>query len=335
MHGLNGVLLGLALIGGVEDSSHPPKSASTLKATIEVTPNNGPIIKNPGPACTLVDLAGAFDGYYPQSSGETYYVKSFPLGDGEVDAQLTLLVQNGLSGVFDLGSLEDIEGLSITLFDPHDDGVALYGPTKGTLTIQGSAGGEDVLFSFDNLRLEELDNGTLDVVPDGQCLAFYNFDLDGYTRIPVGWTCSAFAYSDDVCDCGCGVVDPDCETSSVKSCESCDDPGSCSQSKAMCGDISLKNNATCTEPQPEPLTWFNDVLPIFMARCAACHPSVNPVDVLDYEVLLDDYVTPGSLASSSLWSDWIETNAMPLGSPLENDEKDTVSEWILDGALEN
>lgn len=39
---------------------------------------------------------------------------------------------------------------------------------------------------------------------------------------PEGWTCADYAYGDaTVCDCGCGVPDPDCRTSDILACETC------------------------------------------------------------------------------------------------------------------
>lgn len=36
---------------------------------------------------------------------------------------------------------------------------------------------------------------------------------------PEGWTCDAAAFADETCDCGCGVVDEDCTSSSADVCE--------------------------------------------------------------------------------------------------------------------
>jgi len=39
-------------------------------------------------------------------------------------------------------------------------------------------------------------------------------------QVPDGWTCRAFFFdTDDGCDCGCGVADPDCATAAFASCE--------------------------------------------------------------------------------------------------------------------
>jgi hypothetical protein len=61
--------------------------------------------------------------------------------------------------------------------------------------------------------------------------------------VPATWKCAPAYYgTGDGCDCGCGVVDPDC-TSATSACDNCDDPGSCA---TTCTTISLTNNAVCT-----------------------------------------------------------------------------------------
>jgi len=69
---------------------------------------------------------------------------------------------------------------------------------------------------------------------------------DGGTGGVPGWTCDALYYgTNDGCDCGCGLHDPDCVTSHVNSCEYCDNFGSCST--ALCpGSIDPQDNATCS-----------------------------------------------------------------------------------------
>ena len=45
---------------------------------------------------------------------------------------------------------------------------------------------------------------------------------------PPGWTCRAEYYgAADGCDCGCGVIDPDCADGMVASCDYCQLAGSC------------------------------------------------------------------------------------------------------------
>ncbi len=63
--------------------------------------------------------------------------------------------------------------------------------------------------------------------------------------VPEAWTCSAQYYgSDDGCDCGCGVVDPDCVDATVASCEFCQDLGGCNATTCP-GNIDPLNNAIC------------------------------------------------------------------------------------------
>ncbi|HTQ05734.1 MAG TPA: hypothetical protein VMI54_17850 [Polyangiaceae bacterium] len=62
---------------------------------------------------------------------------------------------------------------------------------------------------------------------------------------PSDWTCDRGFYADGVCDCGCGVADPDCSSASRSACETCNDTGSCSTAKCP-GTISTTDNSTCT-----------------------------------------------------------------------------------------
>jgi hypothetical protein len=55
-----------------------------------------------------------------------------------------------------------------------------------------------------------------------------------------------FFGTNDGCDCGCGVVDPDCSSASSSACEYCSNTGSCNPPNAGCpGEIDPSNNATC------------------------------------------------------------------------------------------
>jgi len=63
------------------------------------------------------------------------------------------------------------------------------------------------------------------------------------TGVPAGWHCAPSFYgSGDGCDCGCGVVDPDCTSSAASACAFCGNGGSCTFS---CSTISATNNALC------------------------------------------------------------------------------------------
>jgi hypothetical protein len=63
---------------------------------------------------------------------------------------------------------------------------------------------------------------------------------------PPMWTCDPLYYgTNDGCDCGCGIFDPDCPDSTVDSCEYCGNPGSCSDDSCP-SNIDPDDNATCT-----------------------------------------------------------------------------------------
>jgi hypothetical protein len=71
---------------------------------------------------------------------------------------------------------------------------------------------------------------------------------------PGAWTCSPRLYHDGVrCDCGCGAVDPDCESSGPEACDRCDAPGSCSAQPCP-GLIDAQSNGRCDMPAP-PSDW--------------------------------------------------------------------------------
>lgn len=79
-----------------------------------------------------------------------------------------------------------------------------------------------------------------DVCTEGKCL-------------PMGWKCDAAFYdenaagpTDMVCDCGCGVKDPDCDDLKLASCDFCNDMGSCSTKECKDNmEIDPMNNAVC------------------------------------------------------------------------------------------
>jgi len=72
----------------------------------------------------------------------------------------------------------------------------------------------------------------------------------GFTvRLPAGWTCASGRYgSNDGCDCGCGVVDPDCSSSSI-AVRGCGDSNLCTDDRcnasAQCSY--LNNTASCDD----------------------------------------------------------------------------------------
>jgi hypothetical protein len=66
--------------------------------------------------------------------------------------------------------------------------------------------------------------------------------------VPLAWTCDPEAYQGaQGCDCGCGVLDPDCPPLATSDfCETCDLPGSCDTSGMGCpGKINPDDTAVC------------------------------------------------------------------------------------------
>lgn len=83
-------------------------------------------------------------------------------------------------------------------------------------------------------------------VPNGACLHIAEATIDIEPLAPpAGWTCTPEYFADGLCDCGCGVADPDCGSSLVSVCEYCDDPGSCNGGGCP-GSIDPTDNAVCT-----------------------------------------------------------------------------------------
>ncbi|HWB76402.1 MAG TPA: hypothetical protein VG755_15640, partial [Nannocystaceae bacterium] len=91
------------------------------------------------------------------------------------------------------------------------------------------------------------DTGSCDGTGGG-CPGLIDSDDNSTCEVPAGWTCNeAFFNTDDGCDCGCGVVDPDCADETGASCQFCNDTGSCDDTGAGCpGIIDIADNAHCS-----------------------------------------------------------------------------------------
>jgi hypothetical protein len=102
-------------------------------------------------------------------------------------------------------------------------------------------------------NIDALDNATCasdDCIADDDCAADEACDETTGVCINItAWTCNdAFFASNDGCDCGCGLVDPDCATASAGSCEFCTNIGSCNEDGSTCpGNIDPANNSDCTD----------------------------------------------------------------------------------------
>jgi cysteine-rich repeat protein len=82
---------------------------------------------------------------------------------------------------------------------------------------------------------------------DGNTMSGDGCDAACQNEAPTGWTCDVNYYNAmDGCDCGCGIIDPDCPDATNASCDYCDDVGSCDTSSSGCpGLIDPNNNAVC------------------------------------------------------------------------------------------
>lgn len=126
-------------------------------------------------------------------------------------------------------------GISVGWADIYDAGlpcqwVDITGVAPGDYMLELLINGEHVVdeASFDNNTL------TLPVTIT---------ETDDVDPPPKGWTCDpGYFGTDDGCDCGCGVFDPDCADMTAASCEFCDGPGYCGNS---CADIDPLDNAVC------------------------------------------------------------------------------------------
>jgi hypothetical protein len=82
------------------------------------------------------------------------------------------------------------------------------------------------------------------------CDANCQYDLSGCVSGITGWTCNPAWYDSgfvDDCDCGCGIIDPDCGGDvTVGACDYCGDYGSCDQGNLCPGFIDPADNSQCT-----------------------------------------------------------------------------------------
>lgn len=105
-------------------------------------------------------------------------------------------------------------------------------------------------------------------------------------------------------------------------------------------------------PANDTVSFSGDLLPIFNVKCNFCHPSNGNLDMSDnvvydelVNVVTEAYapelrVVPFDTAASVLWhkivDDGVYGLAMPPGGvTLTEDEKELITNWILQGALNN
>ncbi len=175
---------------------------------------------------------------------------------------------NAATGEFDLSIAPDDSYATcqrcIRLFQDNDGNVA--GPqffqSTGTMDIDPESTQLEGAFTatLTGVRLVEveIDPNTLETVPvpDGACIDITDGTVGTAPPVvvPDEWTCLPFFYGvDDGCDCGCGVIDPDCADASVDSCDFCDNADSCSEGGGACpSNIDPIDNSVCVAGPVDP-----------------------------------------------------------------------------------
>lgn len=140
-----------------------------------------------------------------------------------------------------------------------DDNTTCEVPTRWTCEVPAYGDGHcDCGCGAVDSDCPDAKQASCEVCDSTSCSPFYcEVEEDDNAHCPAPprqWECSPRLYRDgERCDCGCGVVDPDCESSAAESCDVCNDPGSCSGQPCP-SFINAENNAACDQPTP-PAEW--------------------------------------------------------------------------------
>ncbi len=130
--------------------------------------------------------------------------------------------------------------------------VKVYAATSGNISVSGSSPVTGPLSA--SLSTVKLVEGTIDsttgaftVTSGGACLtvASATVTASGPPPTPTGWTCDASWYQDGSCDCGCGVKDADCaSTTNESECQYCLDCNANGNSATACQPYVNSSNTT-------------------------------------------------------------------------------------------
>ena len=206
--------------------------------------------------CAQVDLTSnvlftALLNDMNQVAAARYRTFDIDIGDaGLLDAGQVELYANE-AGEFDLTSEGENDNYAtclqcVRVFEDLDNGqlARQYFQSMGTIEVVNDpfTGTSDVTFTGVRLVEVEIDSETFEStpVPDGACIDVVD------ATFTENWTCAEGTFgTDDGCDCGCGLVDPDCgDDPDIDTCEFCDAFGSCSD-EACPGTIDPNNIAVC------------------------------------------------------------------------------------------
>lgn len=236
--------------GGADDGNSPLTDGGTPSTMTPGDDDGPPATGSTGPGMADDTTAGSLDtgstGEPPEvPAGWTCDPEFYGLGDGcdcgcgEADPDCADATA---------ASCEHCESCSPLA----EDCAVLVDPADNTMCGTGRCG---------NMMLEggEACDGDASLPPDFDCVALgfqagtvacnadcTNVDLSMCTGGPEGWTCEpSYFDADDGCDCGCGVVDPDCADMTSASCEYCENIGSCVAWNGDCSMVDAANNAAC------------------------------------------------------------------------------------------
>ncbi len=219
--------------------------------------------------CTVVTPDAVFQ---TEANGANFpfFFNIGDLGVGGADAdQFRVEFWGPATGTFDLASAGDNDNYvsctqCVRVYEDTGDaptgpqyfGDPQYFQTGGTMEVTASSTplGGVVELTLTGVTLTEVtvDGGTAvsTPVPDGRCIEI----ADGTYATPMidGWDCDPQTYdAGDGCNCGCGLVDPDCTDDTAASCDSCNDNGSCDTTGTGCpGLIDPVDNSICVAVPP-------------------------------------------------------------------------------------
>ncbi len=125
-----------------------------------------------------------------------------------------------------------------------------YFQSQGSLDVANDPQGGEISVTFEGVQLVEVSFSGITSTPveDGGCIIV----ADGTyatPEVPKEWTCTPLAYTDVICDCGCGVADDFCADTMLETCDRCDDVGSCMEGGGACpGLITPDDTTSCDAP---------------------------------------------------------------------------------------
>lgn len=127
----------------------------------------------------------------------------------------------------------------------------------------------------------------------------------GSSTVPNAWGCPRVMYGDGKCDCGCGVMDPDCTKQDLAHCEVCNDSGSCNRAECP-GRIDPSDITKCL---PAPTGWTCTPAAYGDGTTCDCGCGVEDLDCPDREVSsCDSCQTVGTCGNGPCPSNVIPTD---------------------------